>query len=147
MMTMTMEYPVDDVNKVLISGKVGTVPQLQRLSNYTHLCYFSLSTIERWTSPDGQPMERNNWFKIEVLGKNAEYAAETVKKGDYYLIDGYLRYEKYEEKRSIVKIRAYSLRLLNKGAQPQEKQFNDNNETFNGLDRPTESHRKDDRQP
>ena len=104
-----MTFEGVSVNKVLVSGKVGTVPQLQKLSNQTNLCYFSLSVLERWTSADGKPMERNNWFKIEVLGRNAEYAFNTVKKNDWYFVDGYLRYEKYDDNKSIVKIRAFSV--------------------------------------
>lgn len=106
------------INKVLLSGKVGTVPQLQKLSNQTHLCYFSLSVMERWTSSDGQPMERNNWFKVEVLGKNAHYAFNAVKKGETYFIDGYLRFEKYTKDdgdKSIVKVRAFSVVPLSSG--------------------------------
>lgn len=109
---MESEYGYS-INKVILAGKIGTVPQLQKLSNGTPLCYFSLSVIEKWTSPDGQPMERNNWFKIEVLGKNAEYVFDTVKKNQWFLIDGYLRYEKYDEEKSIVKVRAFSISPLN----------------------------------
>jgi single stranded DNA-binding protein len=112
-----MEYGYS-INKVILGGKVGTVPQLQKLSNNTPLCYFSLSVTEKWTSADGQPMERNNWFKIEVLGKNAEFAFDTVRKGQWYLIDGYLRYEKYDEEKSIVKVRAFSVSPLNPLIEP-----------------------------
>lgn len=101
-----------NINKVIMSGRAGNTPRLQTLSNGTQLCYFSLSVTEKWETQDGQPMERNNWFKIEVLGKNADAAFNKVKKNNWYLIDGYLRHEKFEENKSIVKIRAYSVKLL-----------------------------------
>jgi len=103
------------INKVLISGVVGTSPQMQKLSNCTNLSYFSLSVPEQWVSKDGHPMERNNWFKVESLGSGAGEVFNTLKKGQECFIDGYLRNEKYTkngEERTILKIRTYSVNSI-----------------------------------
>lgn len=79
------------MNYVFLRGEIATLPTLTVKQNErTQVCVFSLKTIERWRDPDGKPCNRTDFFKIEVLGRNAQKAVN-LRPGDTALIVGYLR--------------------------------------------------------
>jgi len=100
-----------DINKVFMTGVAETAPVLTTLpQTRTPLCYFTLRVEERFTTSRSVPTVRANYFRVESLGRQAEFSYNKVKKGCRYLVDGYLRQENSIANRiDHVKIRSFGI--------------------------------------
>ena len=100
-----------DINKVFMTGVAETAPVLTTLpQTRTPLCYFTLRVEERFTSNKAIPTVRVNYFRIESLGRQAEFSYNRVKRGCRYLVDGYLRQENSVSNRiDHVKVRSFGI--------------------------------------
>lgn len=100
-----------DINKVFMTGVAETAPVLTTLpQTKTPLCYFTLRVEERFTSNRSVPTIRANYFRVESLGRQAEFSYNKVKKGGRYLVDGYLRQENSTSNRiDHVKVRSFGI--------------------------------------
>lgn len=78
-------------NKIIIVGRVGKDPELKTTGTGKALCKFSVATQDRKDAP-------TQWHNCVVWEKSAEIFAQYVKKGHKVLVEGSVRYEKYEEK-------------------------------------------------
>ena len=85
------------LNKVLLIGNLGKDPELKYTPAGVAVCNFSVATAEKWTDKDGNTQERTEWHNIEVWRRNAEVAAEYLKKGRQVFIEGKLRTRSWEQ--------------------------------------------------
>lgn len=84
------------VNKAIIIGHLGRVPEVRFTPNGRALCKFPVASTEKWTDNDGNKQERTEWFNIVVWGKQAEIAGQYLSKGKQVYIDGSIQYRQYE---------------------------------------------------
>jgi single-stranded DNA-binding protein len=96
------------INKVWLSGTVRTHPQIRQLSEKTKLTSFSLSVLETWESRGGETKSHRNDIQIEVLGKEAQAAYDTLSPGKWVSVDGYLRSEQFKGRLQI-KVRVFNI--------------------------------------
>jgi len=68
------------VNKVILIGNLGRDPEVRFTQGGTPVANFTMATTERWNDPSGEKKERTEWHRIVVWGKQAEVAAEYLKK-------------------------------------------------------------------
>lgn len=97
-----------DINKVWLSGLVITPPTLTKISEKTPLASFTLQVNERFRDRTGQAQVKPNLIRLEALGKNAESVADRVKEGKRYVVDGYLRQDRYGESDEI-RVRTFAV--------------------------------------
>jgi single-stranded DNA-binding protein len=80
-----------DVNTFTATGTIVTQPTLVNIKNNKQLLVFRIRCVEEFLRPNGDPAFHENFFTIEVLGKNAYKYVDTLKKGSRYAFYGYLR--------------------------------------------------------
>lgn len=81
------------MNKVTLFGRVGNDPE-----NTKGVVKFSLATDESYKDKDGNKVEKTAWHSCVSFGKQGEIIEKYVKKGDQFLIEGKIDYNKHEDK-------------------------------------------------
>ena len=89
------------VNKVIIVGGLGNDPEIRQTSNGGAVTNISVATNEQWTDKaTGQKQERTEWHRITLFARLAEIAAQYLTKGSQVYIEGSIRTEKYQDKKT-----------------------------------------------
>lgn len=99
---------MSDVNKTTHVGTAITNPSFVTLSSNTPAVVFTLKCRETWKNKRGDTQFKDNLFKVEILGKNAFRAKDTIKVGRRYHVDGYLRSDPINGVEEI-RIRAFNI--------------------------------------
>lgn len=95
---------MSDINKTWQSGVAISEPVFSKLSSKTPCTTFILLVKEEFYDRNQNKQFKVNEFVVESLGKAAKRTHEVVKKGNRYIVDGYLR-----EDAGKVKIRTYAV--------------------------------------
>lgn len=78
------------LNKVFLLGNVGKDPVMVSNPNGVPIAKFSLATHEMQKSPDGKYVESTEWHEVVVVGSQASFVINNVKKGKHLLVEGSL---------------------------------------------------------
>jgi single-strand DNA-binding protein len=81
------------VNVVTLVGRVGTDPDVKYFESGTVVCNLTLA-VKRRSSRDDKP----DWFNLELWGRNAEIAANYVRKGSLIGISGSLKFDQWQDR-------------------------------------------------
>ncbi|MGF1518380.1 MAG: single-stranded DNA-binding protein [Nodosilinea sp.] len=81
------------INVVTLVGRVGTDPEVKYFESGTVVCNLTLA-VRRRSSRDDKP----DWFNLELWGKNAEVAANYVRKGSLIGISGALKLDHWQDR-------------------------------------------------
>lgn len=76
------------MNKVILTGNVGSVYELRKTENGTSVINFSLATNDR--------KKETQWHRCVAFGKLSEIINQYVKKGDSISVEGRINYKDYE---------------------------------------------------
>lgn len=112
------------VNKVIIVGNVGRDPESRTFPSGDMVCNISVATTEKWRDKSsGENREHTEWHRVKLSGRNAETAAQYIKKGSQVYIEGKLKTRKWTDQatgqeRYATEIEAAFYQLL--GGRPQE---------------------------
>lgn len=79
------------LNRVIIVGNLTRSPELRHAQNGTAVARFGVATNSAWTDETGAKQEDVEFHNIVVFGKQAESAAEYLRKGQLVLVEGRLR--------------------------------------------------------
>ncbi|MEZ4156380.1 MAG: single-stranded DNA-binding protein [Candidatus Paceibacterota bacterium] len=85
-----------NLNKAYIIGRLTADPQLRSTKTGQSVASFSVATNRYWTK-DGQRQEETEFHNIVVWGKQAETAAQYLKKGQEALVEGRIQTRNYED--------------------------------------------------
>lgn len=85
-----------NLNKAYIIGRLTADPQLRSTKTGQSVASFSVATNRYWTK-DGQRQEETEYHNIVVWGKQAETAAQYLKKGQEALVEGRIQTRNYED--------------------------------------------------
>ncbi len=89
------------VNKVIVLGNLGADPEVRYTPSGSAVCNISIATSESWTDKNtGQKQERTEWHRVTMFGRTAEIAGEYCRKGSQVYIEGSLRTDKYQDKKT-----------------------------------------------
>lgn len=83
------------INVVTLVGRVGADPEVKYFESGTVVCNLTLA-VRRRSSRDDKP----DWFNLELWGKNAEVAANYVRKGSLIGISGALKLDHWQDRSS-----------------------------------------------
>lgn len=104
------------VNKVILVGNLGRDPEIRYTTGGQPVANFTMATTERWNDPSGERKEKTEWHRIVVWGKQAEIAAEYLRKGRQVYVEGSLQTREWTDregnKRYTTEVRAQRLQLL-----------------------------------
>ena len=100
---------MSSVNKVILIGRLGVDPSVNKAKNDKSVCSFSLATNEKWTDAQGFSHEKTEWHKIVTWNGLADICAQYLKKGSLIYVEGSLQTNKWKDENGIEK---YSVEVI-----------------------------------
>lgn len=85
------------LNKVMLIGHLGKDPELKYTPGGAAVATVSLATNEPFKDKDGNWQERPEWHRLVIWNKQAENAAEFLKKGSQVFVEGRLQTRNWEK--------------------------------------------------
>lgn len=76
------------INKAFLYGNLTRDPEVKALPSGSQVATFGLATNRVWKDRDGNKQESAEFHNIVVFGKQAEIAAQYLKKGKPIFIEG-----------------------------------------------------------
>lgn len=112
------------INKVILIGRAGGVPEIRTISNDGRkAASFRLATSEKYKGRDGVLKENTEWHSIVCYDKSANLVEEYLEKGMMLYIEGKLRTRDWTtqngEKKYTTEVLASSIRFLSRGGSEQ----------------------------
>ncbi len=86
------------VNKVILVGHVGADPEPRYTSSGTAVVNLRMATNEVWRDAEGKDQESTEWHRVVLWGKQAEFAASYIKKGQLIYVEGRLQTRTWEDR-------------------------------------------------
>lgn len=84
------------LNKTFIIGNLTRDPETKSLPSGVTVTSFSLATNRVYKDKDGQRQEQTDYHNIVTFGRQAETAAQYLKKGSMLLVEGRLQTRSWE---------------------------------------------------
>ncbi len=85
------------LNKVMLIGRLGRNPELRYIPGGQPVTTLNLATDDSYTDRDGNRVERTEWHRVNVWGKQAESCCNYLAKGSLVYIEGSLQTRKYQD--------------------------------------------------
>ena len=85
------------LNKVMLIGHLGKDPELKYTPGGAAVASFSLATNESYKDKEGNQQDKTEWHRLVVWNKQAEIAAEYLKKGAQIFVEGKLQTRSWEK--------------------------------------------------
>jgi len=113
-------------NTVVLMGHLTRDPELRYTPQGVAVCDFGLAVNRKWTRKDGEKVDEVAFIDVTAWNRQAELAAEYLKKGRPVLIAGRLAQDRWEDpatgqKRSKLKVVAERLQFLGGAGTPGSK--------------------------
>ena len=112
------------MNKSLLIGRLGKDPAMSYTQSGQAVANLSIATDESYKDKSGQKVEKAEWHRVVVFGKQAEFCGQYLTKGRLVFVEGRLQTRKWQDQngqdRYQTEIVAQDIRVLDKGQnQPQ----------------------------
>ncbi|NMZ71373.1 single-strand binding protein [Pseudomonas peli] len=89
---------VASVNEVRLIGHMGAAPEVRYTPSGTAVATVTLATKKsRKNKETNEWVERTEWHRVVVWGKNAEFVGEYLGQGSYVLVNGELQTREWEK--------------------------------------------------
>ena len=88
------------VNKVILIGNIGNMPEGRYTSSGIAITSFSLATNETWLNAENEKINNTEWHNIIAWNKLAEFANEYLFKGQSIYLEGKIRTSYWEDEKS-----------------------------------------------
>lgn len=127
-----------DLNKVMLIGRLGKDPELKTTPSGSAVCTFSLATSDDYKDKTGALQKRTDWHNIVVWNKQAEIAAQYLKKGQQIFVEGKLQtrsWDKDGHKHYMTEIVVINFQMLGVKGDGASAKSGDDESPF-GKDRP-----------
>ena len=85
------------LNRATIIGNLTRDPELRALPSGAQVCSFGVATNRVWKNKEGAKQEAVEFHNIVVFGRQAENAAQYLKKGQSVLIEGRIQTRSWEK--------------------------------------------------
>lgn len=92
------------VNKVILVGNLGKDPELRSTPQGKSVCSFSIATSDSFKDKvSGEWKENTEWHNVVLWERQADVAAQHLKKGSKVYIEGMLKHRSYEGKDGVTR--------------------------------------------
>lgn len=86
------------MNKIIIIGRLGKDPELRHGANGNAVSAVSVATSDKFKDKEtGELKERTDWHRVVFFGRQAEVAAEYLRKGSQVAVEGRSSTREYEK--------------------------------------------------
>lgn len=85
-------------NKAFIIGNLTRDPEIKALPSGMKVCTFAVATNRVWKDKNGAKQESVDYHNVVVFGRQAETAAQYLKKGASVLVEGRMQTRSWEAK-------------------------------------------------
>lgn len=113
----------NDLNRVIIVGRMTKDPDLRNTSSGTAVCGFTVACNRSYKTSDGNKSEEASFFNCVAWAKTAELVSQYCKKGKQVAIEGRLQQRSYENKDgvrvSVVEIVVETIQFLGGGVKTE----------------------------
>lgn len=131
---------MSNLNNCQIMGRLGKDPEVNYLPSGKAVANFSVAVSESWKDKDsGERKESTEWFSVCMFGRQAEVAAEFLKKGSRVYLAGKIKTRSWEKdgvKHYKTELHADQMQFLDR----REQQGDDS-----GFDAPETGHERQQR--
>lgn len=86
-----------NLNKVFIFGNLTRDPELRQTPTGQSVCTLGIATNSFFSDKSGQRQQKTEFHNVVVWGKQAEVAAQYLKKGSSALIEGRLQTRSWQD--------------------------------------------------
>lgn len=86
------------INRVQLTGNLGSAPEIRTFDSGDKIAKFSLATNEKYTNRNGEQMTDTQWHHVVAKSKAMVQKAESLEKGSYISIEGRLTNRSYTDK-------------------------------------------------
>ncbi|MBI4300815.1 MAG: single-stranded DNA-binding protein [Chloroflexi bacterium] len=111
---------MQDLNKVMIIGNIGTEPEMRFTPNGTPVTSFRIATSRNYMGPDGERKRETEWFDVVAWNKLAETCNQFLSKGRRAYVEGRLQTRSWEgqdgQRRFRVEVVANTILFLDRPA-------------------------------
>lgn len=114
------------LQKIIIIGNLGRDPEMRFTESGQAVANMSVATNRKYTTSEGEEVERVTWFRVSVWGKQAEACNEYLVKGRQVYVEGRLITDENgnprmwtgedDEQHTSFEVNAYAVQFL--GAKP-----------------------------
>jgi single-strand DNA-binding protein len=106
-----------NLNKVMLMGNVTRDPEIKYTPKGTAVTELGIAVNRQYTADNGEKREDTTFVDVTLWGRQAEVAAEYLKKGRPVFIEGRLQLDTWEDKqsgqkRSKIKVIGEQMQLL-----------------------------------
>ncbi len=88
-------------NNVRLIGRLGMNPEVKELNSGKKLAKFSIATADAYKDGEGKRVTETQWHNLVVWGRQAELAAQYLKKGSEVAVEGKLCSRSYTDKEGV----------------------------------------------
>jgi single-strand DNA-binding protein len=88
------------INKVFLYGNLTRDPELKALPSGNQVASFGVATNRTYKDKDGNKQEQTEFHNITMFGRQAEVAAQYLKKGRPVFVEGRLQTRSWDDKDS-----------------------------------------------
>ena len=85
------------LNKAMLVGNLTRDPELKTLPSGTKVTSFGIATNRVWKDASGNRQESTDFHNIVVFGRQAETAAQYLRKGSQVLIEGRIQTRSWDD--------------------------------------------------
>jgi len=115
---------MSNINVVVLSGHLGSDPEIRFTPKGNMVANFSLALNEGWKDEEGNRQERVSWVSAEAWGSLAEAAQKYLQKGHLVTLRGKLKEDVWEGEngtRRKLKVVVREIQLPPKDGKPAEE--------------------------
>ena len=85
------------LNSVFLVGRVGPLPEIRRSRRGRPWCPLQVATDREAWALDGTRVDRTDWHEVQLVGRAAEVAEQSVRRGTIVAVEGTVTYEPWED--------------------------------------------------
>jgi single-strand DNA-binding protein len=89
------------LNKVILIGRLGQDPKLAHTQTGHPVATFSMATDESYKAQDGTKVDKAEWHRVVVWGKQSEFVSTYLSKGRLVLVEGKLQTREWTDKSQV----------------------------------------------
>lgn len=91
---------MQSINRIIIAGTLTRDPELRYTPKGAAVAKIGLALNRKFKTESGEPKEETTFVDVDVFGRDAENAAQFLKKGRQALVEGRLKLDQWDDRQT-----------------------------------------------